>query len=63
MKVGDLVRIKDTFEMQYLQEFVGKVGVVVKVFSQHRLDRVHVYMLGKRRPILRDKLEVISESR
>ena len=62
MKVGDIVRIKDTFEMQYLQEFVGKVGVVVKVFS-HSATRVHVYMLGKRRPILRDKLEVISESR
>ncbi len=58
MKIGDIVRVKDSVGYNsYMQNFVGHIGVIL-VVGNGRYVQVHI--LGRNRPIEIRDLEVIS---
>ena len=66
MKVGDLVRVKDSVGYNsYMQNLVGHIGVVVEVNCflnpQSTSTRTGVHILGKTRKLITEDLEVINE--
>ena len=61
MKIGSLVRVKDSVGYNsYMQNLVGHIGVTLVVGIG---CWVHVHILGKTRPIMINDLEVIDENR
>ena len=62
MKIGSLVRVKDSVGYNsYMQNFVGHIGVICYFNGNGRYVQVHI--LGKTRPIMINDLEVINENR
>ena len=64
MKVGDLVRVKDSVGYNsYMQNLVGHIGVICADLYNENPIWVQVHILGKTRPIMINDLEVINEDR
>lgn len=64
MKIGDLVRVKDSVGYNsYMQNLVGHIGVICADSYNGNEVWVQVHILGKTRPIEISDLEVIDESR
>ena len=64
MKIGDLVRVKDSVGYNsYMQNLVGHIGVVCADLYNENTMWVQVHILGKTRPIEISDLEVINEGR
>ena len=64
MKIGDLVRVKDSVGYNsYMQNLVGHIGVICADSYNGNEVWVQVHILGKTRPIMINDLEVIDENR
>ena len=64
MKIGDLVRVKDSVGYNsYMQNLVGHIGVICADSYNGNEVWVQVHILGKTRPIEISDLEVIDENR
>ena len=64
MKIGDLVRVKDSVGYNsYMQNLVGHIGIVLNEKWKGNDFWIEVHILGKSRPIVPADLEVVNESR
>ena len=64
MKIGDLVRVKDSVGYNsYMQNLVGHIGVICADSYNGNEVWVQVHILGKTRPIEIRDLEVVNENR
>ena len=64
MKIGSLVRVKDSVGYNsYMQNLVGHIGVICADSYNGNEVWVQVHILGKTRPIEISDLEVIDENR
>ena len=64
MKIGDLVRVKDSVGYNsYMPNLVGHIGVICADSYNGNEVWVQVHILGKTRPIEISDLEVIDEDR